>query len=163
MTSAQVKKLSAYPEWNSPITYEQVLHCTQGINEEEEEPQYPPNLTPQQKEEELKNFREEKVKVIVCTDAAARGLDIPNVRHVVQAEFALNVVQHLHRIGRASRAGALGKATNIVDERSKDLVASILQSSTEENETVENSFSRRRGFRQKLKKVIRRENERRIE
>lgn len=121
------------------------------------------NLTPQQKEEELKNFREEKVKVIVCTDAAARGLDIPNVRHVVQAEFALNVVQHLHRIGRASRAGALGKATNIVDERSKDLVASILQSSTEENETVENSFSRRRGFRQKLKKVIRRENERRIE
>jgi len=121
------------------------------------------NLTPQQKEEELKLFREDKVKVIVCTDAAARGLDIPNVRHVIQAEFALNVVQHLHRIGRASRAGALGKATNIVDERSKDLVDSILQSSNDENETVENSFSRRRGFRQKLKKIVKRENEKRFD
>lgn len=121
------------------------------------------NLMPQQKESELKLFREEQVKVIVCTDAAARGLDIPNVRHVIQAEFALNVVQHLHRIGRASRAGALGKATNIVDERSKDLVLSILQSSNEENETVENSFSRRRGFRQKIKKTVRREQEQRFE
>jgi hypothetical protein len=117
------------------------------------------NLTPQQKESELKLFREEQVKVIVCTDAAARGLDIPNVRHVIQAEFALNVVQHLHRIGRASRAGALGKATNLVDERSNDLVVSILQSSAGENETVESSFSRRRGFRQKIKKSIRRAEE----
>lgn len=121
------------------------------------------NLTPQQKESELKLFRDEQVKVIVCTDAAARGLDIPNVRHVIQAEFALNVVQHLHRIGRASRAGALGKATNLVDERSNDLVVSILQSSEGEKETVEDSFSRRRGFRQKIKKTIRREQEQKFQ
>ena len=43
--------------------------------------------------------------LLVCTDSAARGLDIAAVGHVIQAEFALNVVQHVHRIGRASRAG----------------------------------------------------------
>lgn len=67
-----------------------------------------------EKQEGLQRFREGAVKVLVCTDHAARGLDIPNVRHVIQAEFAENVVQHLHRIGRASRAGALGRTTNIV-------------------------------------------------
>jgi hypothetical protein len=44
MTSTQIKKLNAYPEWNSPNTYEQVLNYTQSTNEDEEEPQYPPIL-----------------------------------------------------------------------------------------------------------------------
>ena len=99
----------------------------------------------------LQRFREHAVPVLVCTDHAARGLDLPTVRHVVQAEFALNVVQHLHRIGRASRAGVLGRATNLYDERSKDLVNSILSDSTGQNK-VDQSFSRRRGFRAKIKK-----------
>lgn len=50
------------------------------------------------------------------------------MRHVIQAEFATNVVQYLHRIGRASRAGRAGKATNFYDESSADLVNSILAS-----------------------------------
>jgi superfamily II DNA/RNA helicase len=66
------------------------------------------------KQQGLRSFREGQVRVLVSTDSAARGLDLPNVRHVIQAEFAQNVVQHLHRIGRASRAGAMGKATNII-------------------------------------------------
>ena len=47
MTSTQIKKLNAYPEWNNPNTYEQALQYIQSINEEE--PQYPPNLSSQQK------------------------------------------------------------------------------------------------------------------
>ena len=113
-------------------------------------------LTAATKETNFIAFQNKAERILVCTDSASRGWDLSHVEHVIQAEFALNVVQHLHRIGRASRAGALGKATNIVDERSKDLVVSILQSSNEENETVENSFSRRRGFRQKIKKTVRR-------
>jgi superfamily II DNA/RNA helicase len=104
-----------------------------------------------EKQVSLKRFRENEVPVLVCTDHAARGLDLPHVRHVVQAEFALNVVQHLHRIGRASRAGVQGKATNFYDIRSKDLVQSILSDSSGQNK-VDQSFSRRRGFRAKLKK-----------
>ena len=49
MTSTQIKKLNAYPEWNSPTTYEQVLNYIQSINEDEEEPQYPSNLKSYQK------------------------------------------------------------------------------------------------------------------
>lgn len=107
-----------------------------------------------EKQESLRRFREGEVSVLVCTDHAARGLDLPNVRHVVQAEFAGNVVQYLHRIGRASRAGVLGKATNIYDMRSEDLVNSILADSEEKK--IDQSFSRRRGFRQKIKKSLRR-------
>ena len=99
--------------------------------------------------ESLRQFRLNEVSVLVCTDQAARGLDLPNVRHVIQAEFALNVVQYLHRVGRASRAGVMGGATNYYDEQSETLVNSILSQST-----VERSFSRRRGFRSRLKRHL---------
>lgn len=98
----------------------------------------------------LQNFAHGKSMILVCTDAAARGFDLPNVRHIIQAEFALNVVHHLHRIGRASRAGVQGRATNFIDQRSRELVDSIL--SDEFNDSIDQSFSRRRGFRRNLKR-----------
>jgi len=98
------------------------------------------------RQEELLQFRQGTVKLIICTDSAARGLDLPNVRHVIQAEFALNVVQHMHRIGRASRAGVAGRATSIFDPRSELMVASIKTG-------IVTSFSRRRGLRKKWKKL----------
>ncbi|KAM7473484.1 hypothetical protein LguiB_020727 [Lonicera macranthoides] len=48
---------------------------------------------------------QEKGGVFVCTNAAARGLDIPNVSHVIQAEFASSAVDFMHRVGRTARAG----------------------------------------------------------
>ena len=48
MTSTQIKKLNAYPEWNTLPTYESVLNFVQSINEDEE-PQYPRNLNNSQK------------------------------------------------------------------------------------------------------------------
>jgi len=58
MTSTQIKKLNAYPEWNNPNTYEQVLQYIQSINEDEE-PQYPPNLTSQQKTRYKQKFSQD--------------------------------------------------------------------------------------------------------
>jgi superfamily II DNA/RNA helicase len=107
------------------------------------------------KVEGFRKFLEGITSVLVCTDVAARGLDLPFVKHVIQAEFALNVIQHLHRIGRASRAGTLGRATNFVDHHSKELVASILSEQSEES--LNHSFSRRRGFRRNLKRKSARE------
>lgn len=52
--------------------------------------------------------------VVVCTDIAARGLDTTRVRHVVQYEFATDVVSHLHRIGRTARAGSAGRGTAMI-------------------------------------------------
>ena len=85
-----------------------------------------------------------------------RGLDLPSVEHVIQAEFALNVVQHLHRNGRASRAGKKGRATVIFDDSSIDLVQSILSSDGDNERSIESSFSRRRGFRRTVKRKAKR-------
>lgn len=98
----------------------------------------------------LRAFREGDVSVLVCTDLGARGIDIPSVAHVIQYEFALNVVQHLHRIGRAARAGSRGKGTAFINEQATDLVRSIR--SAGEGGNLDNSFSRRRGFRKHLRK-----------
>jgi superfamily II DNA/RNA helicase len=55
------------------------------------------------RKEALQKLREREGGVLVCTDAAARGLDFPNVSHVIQADFADNAVDFLHRIGRTAR------------------------------------------------------------
>lgn len=122
-------------------------------------------VSKQDREKNLLAFRNQEVQVLIGTDACARGLDIPHVRCVVQADFALNVVQHLHRIGRASRGGRMGTAFNIYTNSSKALVDSITgtlvrsdSDSDDGRSTIENSFSRRRGFRQKLRRDKKQQN-----
>jgi len=61
----------------------------------------------------LKKFAKGEISVLLCTDLAARGIDLPVCRHVVQMEFAKNVVDYLHRVGRAARAGRLSKTTSL--------------------------------------------------
>lgn len=67
----------------------------------------------QERLENLKKFGTGQVSVMICTDIAARGLDLPVCRHVIQLQFARNTVDHLHRVGRAARAGRLSKTTNL--------------------------------------------------
>lgn len=57
------------------------------------------------------------MNVLVCTDVAARGLDIPGVTHVYNYDLPREPKQYIHRIGRTARAGADGKAVNLVSER----------------------------------------------
>ncbi|XP_076944459.1 DEAD-box ATP-dependent RNA helicase 22-like [Bidens hawaiensis] len=94
---------------------------------------------------------QEKGGIFVCTDAAARGTDIPNVSHVIQAEFATSAVDFLHRVGRTARAGQPGLVTSMYNESNRDLVAAVRQAG-KVCEPVEKAFSRKRSFRKKLKK-----------
>ena len=57
----------------------------------------------------LNKFKLGELKVLICTDLASRGLDIQDVSHVIQMDFAPNAAQVLHRTGRTARAGASGK------------------------------------------------------
>lgn len=98
----------------------------------------------------LQSFRENG-GVLVCTDAAARGLDVPNVSHVIQAEFAACAVDFLHRVGRTARAGQSGIVTSLYTEANRDLVRAVRQAE-ELAQPVERAFSRKRSFRNKLKK-----------
>ena len=68
------------------------------------------NKSQGQRERALKAFRDGQVKVLVATDVAARGLDIPDVKHVYNYELPNVAENYVHRIGRTARAGRDGAA-----------------------------------------------------
>lgn len=122
---------------------------------------------------------DDTVPILVCTDLASRGLDVPGVNTVVQLQFAGNVVAHLHRMGRCGRAGKqTGRGIVFYDEKERALVevvreaeeqqermvlkGDVLESEEEEEGQagkVQKAFSRKRGFTKKLKKIRRDERE----
>ncbi len=63
--------------------------------------------------------------ILVGTDVAARGLDIPDIDHVVMFDFPLNPVDYIHRAGRCGRAGRKGVVTSIITKRDKVLSDAI--------------------------------------
>ncbi|WP_130796850.1 DEAD/DEAH box helicase [Streptomyces otsuchiensis] len=67
------------------------------------------------REQALRAFRNGKVDVLVCTDVAARGIDVEGVTHVVNYQTPEDEKTYLHRIGRTGRAGAKGNAVTLVD------------------------------------------------
>lgn len=79
----------------------------------------------------LENFRSGKLPILVASDVAARGLDIPDVSHVFNFDVPFNAEDYVHRIGRTGRAGRSGTAYTLVsqdDERNlADIVALIQQ------------------------------------
>lgn len=66
------------------------------------------------RERALRNFRDGKTTVLVATDVAARGLDIPNVTHVINYDIPENYEDYIHRIGRTGRGNNLGKALTFI-------------------------------------------------
>ncbi|WP_323189301.1 DEAD/DEAH box helicase [Kitasatospora sp. NBC_00240] len=67
------------------------------------------------REQALRAFRGGKVDVLVCTDVAARGIDVEGVTHVINYQCPEDEKTYLHRIGRTGRAGASGTAVTLVD------------------------------------------------
>jgi superfamily II DNA/RNA helicase len=67
------------------------------------------------REQALRAFRSEKVDVLVATDVAARGIDVPEVTHVINYQCPEDEKTYVHRIGRTGRAGRAGVAITLVD------------------------------------------------
>ncbi|MFD7640155.1 DEAD/DEAH box helicase [Kitasatospora sp. NPDC059795] len=67
------------------------------------------------REQALRAFRNGKVDVLVCTDVAARGIDVEGVTHVINYQCTDDEKTYLHRVGRTGRAGASGTAVTLVD------------------------------------------------
>lgn len=75
------------------------------------------NKNHSQRQRALKSFKDNMVRVLVATDVAARGLDIPNVSHVINYELPATHEDYIHRIGRTGRGGKTGKALTFVEGR----------------------------------------------
>lgn len=75
------------------------------------------NKSQSQRQRALRDFKENKVRVMVATDVAARGLDIPNVSHVINFDQPATYEDYVHRIGRTGRGGATGKALTFIERR----------------------------------------------
>ncbi|WP_353132948.1 DEAD/DEAH box helicase [Limnohabitans sp.] len=73
----------------------------------------------------LEGFKKGEVDLLVCTDVAARGLDIKDVPAVFNFDIPFNAEDYVHRIGRTGRAGALGHAISFVSSSDQRLVADI--------------------------------------
>ncbi|MFZ1813060.1 MAG: DEAD/DEAH box helicase [Rhizobiaceae bacterium] len=97
----------------------------------------------------LHNFKENKIKLLVASDVAARGLDIPDVSHVFNFDVPVNAEDYVHRIGRTGRAGRSGAAYMIVtpaDQKGFSAIESLIDETIEwHGEPVEWDAKARRG------------------
>ena len=74
----------------------------------------------------LEAFKSARVSSLVATDVAARGLDIPNVKVVINVTFPLTTEDYVHRIGRTGRAGADGLAITLFTDQDKGLAGGLV-------------------------------------
>jgi superfamily II DNA/RNA helicase len=75
------------------------------------------DLNKMERQAALRAFRDGKLKMLIATDVAARGLDIQGVTHVVHLDFPKDLTQYVHRSGRTGRMGAIGTVISLVTER----------------------------------------------
>lgn len=83
------------------------------------------DLTQDARERTLDRFRQGKVKMLVATDVAARGLDIENISHVVNYDLPEFAEAYVHRIGRTGRAGRQGSAISLVAPSERHMLKQI--------------------------------------
>lgn len=72
------------------------------------------NLNQNKRDRVIQGFRDKKYRVLVATDVAARGLDIPHIEHVINYDLPQCPEDYIHRIGRTARAGAEGSAVAFI-------------------------------------------------
>ncbi|EDV25480.1 uncharacterized protein TRIADDRAFT_55608 [Trichoplax adhaerens] len=103
------------------------------------------------REEILNKFINGDIPILITTDIASRGLDIPNVTAVIQYDFALSAVDYLHRAGRTARSGNEGQFFSMATENDSFLVEAIRN--IKASESFDSVFSRNRNLRRKLRKL----------
>lgn len=94
------------------------------------------NRTQYEREKALAAFKNGTAPILVATAVAARGLDIPNVQHVINYDLPNDIDDYVHRIGRTGRAGNVGIATSFFNRNSKNLVKDLIALLTEANQEI---------------------------
>ncbi|XP_072935947.1 putative ATP-dependent RNA helicase Pl10 isoform X2 [Epargyreus clarus] len=89
-----------------------------------------------EREEALRRFRSGQTPILVATAVAARGLDIPHVRHVINFDLPSDVEEYVHRIGRTGRMGNLGVATSFFNDSNRGLARDLIELLVEAKQDV---------------------------
>ena len=87
-----------------------------------------------EREEALFHFRSGRTPILVATAVAARGLDIPNVKHVINFDLPNDIEEYVHRIGRTGRVGNLGLATSFFNEKNRNMACDLIELLNEANQ-----------------------------
>ena len=85
------------------------------------------NLSQKERSISMNKFRNGRENVLVATDIAARGIDVPSVGHIINYDVPIEPMMYFHRIGRTARAGATGNAVSLVTPERLDDFARILR------------------------------------
>jgi ATP-dependent RNA helicase DeaD len=118
------------------------------------------DLSQGQRDRVMKRFRDGLAELLVATDVAARGLDIPDVTHVINYDVPNDPEAYVHRIGRTGRAGRTGLAITLITPRERRMLQIIERASRshiqrEKLPTMADVASRRReAFRDALRGVL---------
>ncbi|KAL7636214.1 UNVERIFIED_CONTAM: hypothetical protein RMT77_012971 [Armadillidium vulgare] len=83
--------------------------------------------TQREREEALRVFRGGQCPILVATAVAARGLDIPHVKHVINFDLPSDIEEYVHRIGRTGRMGNLGLATSFFNDKNRNMVRDLVE------------------------------------
>jgi len=89
-----------------------------------------------EREESLRSFKRGITPVMVATDVASRGLDIPNVTQVINYDLPTNIDDYVHRIGRTGRAGNTGNALSFLNEKNSGVIRELRDILDENNQEV---------------------------
>ena len=73
----------------------------------------------------MQNFRDEKFRILVATDIASRGLDVPHIEHIINYDMPQASEDFIHRIGRTARAGSVGEAVSFLTPKDSRIWKSI--------------------------------------
>ncbi|KZV18891.1 DEAD-box ATP-dependent RNA helicase 52C-like [Dorcoceras hygrometricum] len=89
-----------------------------------------------ERERALRSFKNGRTPVLVATDVAARGLDIPDVAHVINFDLPKVIDSYVHRIGRTGRAGKSGLATAFFSDKNAPLAKELIELMREANQDI---------------------------
>jgi ATP-dependent RNA helicase DDX3X len=80
-----------------------------------------------EREDALKWFKTGRTPILVATDVAARGLDIPNVTQVINFDLPSNIDDYVHRIGRTGRVGNIGNALSLMNDKNRNIARELIE------------------------------------
>ncbi|NWR92406.1 DDX43 helicase, partial [Furnarius figulus] len=88
------------------------------------------------REQALDDFKKGKVRILVATDLASRGLDVHDITHVFNFDFPRNIEEYVHRVGRTGRAGRTGEAITLVTKNDWRFASELIEILERTNQVV---------------------------